>query len=117
LGRQAPVSVPLYADEQIPADIVTGLLAGGVDVITAQQDGRTGASDTDLLDRATALGRVLVTNDRDFLVETARRQRLGIHFAGVAYAQLLRMRISQSVSSLVLLSLAADPGDQANRVE
>ena len=111
------MSVPLYTDEHIPAGIVAALIARGIDVITAQQDDRTGVSDTDLLDRATELGRVLVTNDEDFLVETARRQRLGIHFAGVAYAPLIRMTVSQCVASLELISVVADPADQVNRLE
>jgi hypothetical protein len=39
--------------------------------------------DPRLLDRAGELGRVLFSQDEDLLIEAARRQREGIHFAGV----------------------------------
>jgi predicted nuclease of predicted toxin-antitoxin system len=58
----------------------------GVDVVTAQEDGRELAADPYLLDRATELGRVVVTMDEDFLAAATRRQRAGIRFGGVIYA-------------------------------
>ena len=52
------MTVSFYLDEHIPRAITTGLRLRGVDVLTAQEDGRSGASDADLLDRATELGRI-----------------------------------------------------------
>jgi hypothetical protein len=46
----------------------------GVDVLTVQEDGRAGASDAAVLDRATELGRVLFTQDDDLLVEASEEQ-------------------------------------------
>jgi predicted nuclease of predicted toxin-antitoxin system len=41
----------------------------GVDVLTAQEDGAATLPDSDLLNRATDLGRVLFTQDEDLLNE------------------------------------------------
>lgn len=62
------MSVRLYVDEHVPRAVVAGLRLRDVDVLTAQEDGRTGCSDPDLLDRATDLGRPLFTQDDDLLV-------------------------------------------------
>jgi predicted nuclease of predicted toxin-antitoxin system len=52
-------------DVHIPATITRSLFLKGVDVITAQSDGKAEAADSDLLDRATELGRVLFSEDED----------------------------------------------------
>jgi hypothetical protein len=51
------VSVGLYMDVHVRAEITRGLRARGVDVRTAQEDGAHRFDDAALLDRATALGR------------------------------------------------------------
>ena len=59
----------LYADENFPLRVVEELRRLGHDVLTVFEDGRANQSttDSDLLSRATELGRVLVTlNRRDF---------------------------------------------------
>lgn len=57
----------LYADEDFPLPVVERLRDLGHDVLTAGEDGRAGqgASDADVLDRATALGRAVLTHNRD----------------------------------------------------
>jgi hypothetical protein len=64
-------------DVHVPVAVTYGLLLRGVDVLTAQLDGTTEMEDPALLDRATTLGRVLVTQDEDLLAEAAHRQRNG----------------------------------------
>jgi len=67
------VSIGLYMDVHVPAAITRGLLLRGVDVLTAQVDGTTALEDPALLDRATALGRVLFSQDDDLLAEATLR--------------------------------------------
>src|SRR5262245_25937170 len=110
------MTVPLYMDVQVPAAVTQGLRARGVDVLTAQEDGARRFSDPDLLVRATALGRVLFTQDQDFLAEGARRQRTGEFFAGIVYAHQVRVTIGQCVQDLELIGQVGDPVDLANRV-
>src|SRR5436190_1382685 len=106
-----------YMDVQVPAPITKGLRLRGVTVLTAQEDGTDRLSDPDLLDRATQLGFVLVTLDKDFLVEAARRQAAGEPFAGVVYGPQLKLTIGQCVDDLELLAKVYDPPHMTNRVE
>src|SRR5262245_3891077 len=96
--------VPLYMDQHVPRAITLGLRLRGVDVITALEDGAAEFPDPELLDRATALGRVLFTRDDDLLVEAAIRQRDGLPFAGVVYAHQLHVSIGQCVSDLEVIA-------------
>ena len=77
----------LYMDTCVRSAITNGLRARGVDVLTTQEDGHTETPDPLVLDRAGELGRVVYSEDRDFLREGVRRQRAGIPFAGVIYAR------------------------------
>jgi hypothetical protein len=65
------VSLDLYMDVHVPAAITRALVLRNVDVLTAQLDGTTRLDDAALLDRATALGRVLFSQDDDLLAEAA----------------------------------------------
>lgn len=111
------MSVALYMDEHVHRAITVGLRLRGVDVLTAQEDGRRNTPDDVLLDRATELNRVLFSQDEDLLVEARRRQEEGISFTGVIYAHQLRVTIGQCVHDLELIAKAADPEDLADRVE
>jgi hypothetical protein len=53
------VTVALYMDEHVHRAITTNLRLRGIDVLTAQDDGRRQVPDHILLDRATELQRVL----------------------------------------------------------
>lgn len=104
-------------DVHVPAAITRGLLLRGIDVLTAQLDEATRLQDPELLDRATALQRVLFSQDEDLLAEATRRQREGRSFGGVIYAHQLRVTIGRAISDLEILARAGNVGDFANRVE
>jgi hypothetical protein len=100
-------------DVHVHRAITDGLRSRGVDVLTAQEDGTTRWEDPDLLDRATALDRVLFTNDQDLLRIVPARQRLGVPFAGVIYAP-QTSPLGRVLGNLELCALASDPEDFAN---
>jgi len=104
-------------DVHAPLAITEGLRQRGVSVLTAQEDGNERFEDPALLDRATGLGRVLFTQDEDFLAEAARRQREAERFAGIVYAHQMRVTIGQCVRDLELMAKVYEPADMANRVE
>ena len=54
-------------DVHVRKAIINELIARGVDVLTAQQDGTATLADPELLDRATALKHVPFTQDADLL--------------------------------------------------
>ena len=111
------MSLALYMDEQVRSEITEGLRRRGVDVVTVQEDGLTGATDPVVLARATELGRVLFSMDRHMLDHASSCQRAGTHFSGLAYAQQLGITIGQAVDSLELIAKASGREDVANRVE
>ncbi len=106
----------LYMDHQVPRAITTGSRRQGVDVLTAFEDETDQLLDPELLDRATALGRALFSQDEDLLAEAARRQAAGTAFAGVIYAHQLRVPIGICIRDLTLIGLVGEPGDVQNQV-
>lgn len=86
-----------------------------VDVLTVQEDGKSGSKDLDVLDRACKLGRVLFTQDDDFLTEVARRQRAWLSFTGVLYAH-PRTNIGECVEDLELIAKTMELEDLAGEI-
>ena len=110
------MSVGIYTDVNVRAEIIRGARLRGVDVTTAEEDGTRELDDSALLDRATSLGRVLFTRDADLLAEAAARQRNGLAFAGVIYAHQLYVSIGECVDYLELIAKASAPSEWINRV-
>ena len=104
-------------DVHVHRAITDGLRARGVDVRTAQEDGSREFSDEQLLDRASELGRVLFTQDMDFLAEAASRQRTGVSFFGIIFGAQRRVSIKQCIEDLELIAMAEDLADWTNRLE
>ena len=111
------MSLALYMDVHIPYPVTAGLLAHGIDVLTAQWDHASRLPDSELLTRATSLGRILVSQDEDLLAEAAHRQRHGRDFAGVIYAHQQSISIGEFIADLELLASVFDSTEMANRVE
>jgi len=101
-------------DVHVPVAITVGLRRRAVDVLTAQTDNSGRFPDDLLLERATALGRVLVTRDEDLLAAAEQCQQDGRRFAGVVYAHQLRANSGQCVSDLELMAKVYEPVDMAN---
>ena len=70
--------LPLYMDEHVPQPVTDGLRARGIDVLRVQDDGFMHTPDPEIVDRATALGRLLFSHDVDMPAEAARRQGWGL---------------------------------------
>lgn len=109
--------VGLYMDVHVPAAVTRGLRLRGVDVLTAQEDDAATLADPELLDRATALGRVLFSQDDDLLVEAARRQAAGEPFGGVIYLHQRDLTLGRCVSDLELIATLSEPQEYAGRVQ
>lgn len=104
-------------DENVPAAITEGLRLRGVDVLTAQEDGRRKTDDDRLISRASELGRLLFSRDKHMLEHGERRQRLGIGFTGIVYAHQRNVSIGQCISDLELVCMAGALEEFADRVE
>lgn len=86
-------------------------------MLTAQEDGSATLTDSALMDRATALGWILFSQDQDLLAEASRRQSGGILFSGLLYAHQVRAGIGECVRDLELLAKTGQPSEMACRVE
>ena len=101
-----------YMDEHISKAVVAALRTNGVDVLTVPEAGTLGASDEEHLQRATGDGRVIVTQDRDFL----RLAATGIHHAGIAYDSQNRT-IGELVRGLMLIHQVLNADEMKDHVE
>jgi hypothetical protein len=107
----------LYLDHQVPKAVALGLRLRGADVLTAYDDRAHALDDAALPDRATALGRVLVTEDDDLLREAARRQQAGSSFAGVIYGHPLQVSVGAFVPDLELIARLGEPEELLNQIQ
>ena len=110
------MSLRLYMDVHVPRAVTDGLRLREVDVLTAQQDGHERADDSTLLDRATALNRVLFSQDEDLLTEAADHLNRNREFAGIVFVRQMKTTIGQCVRDLEFVALVLDPSDMHNRV-
>lgn len=110
------MTVALYMDVQVNKSIGEGLRARGIDVLRAQDDGHEETPDRELLDHAASLGRVLVTFDKDFLVEAHRRQLENVRFCGIVFSRQNQVETGQWIAELEILATCLDAHDVADRV-
>jgi predicted nuclease of predicted toxin-antitoxin system len=110
------MSLGLYMDVHVPRSITRGLRRRGVDVLTAQEDGKERASDPQLLNRARELGRIMFSQDEDLIVEAVRCQRASESFATVIFARQLDLSLGRCISDLEALANAALPEDAQGQI-
>jgi predicted nuclease of predicted toxin-antitoxin system len=110
------MSVRLYLDEHVNGAVKDGLRRDGIDVLTAQEDGRTGYPDPELLLRATELGRVLVTFDQDYLALAARSQRSGERFCGVIFEHLEDVVVGKLIDDLKCVAYCLEQSEMENQI-
>ncbi|MBI3407350.1 MAG: DUF5615 family PIN-like protein [Planctomycetes bacterium] len=97
----------LYADEDIALPVMDELRRLGHDVVTAQDDGRAGESDADILARGNSLGRVVLTHNR--------RHYQRLHRQGTAHCGIVSVTQDTNHSSLAARINSAVQGVAAGR--
>ena len=107
------MSVRFHLDEHISAHVAAGLRRRSIDVTTAVDAGLGGATDIAQLEFAASAGRVVVTQDDDFL----RLHAQGLPHAGIAYCGQQSMSIGEMLRRLVLIHDLLSPEEMAGRVE
>jgi hypothetical protein len=110
------VALKLYMDVHIPAAITAGLVRHNIDVLTSQDDGTREVEDTVLLQRATDLGRLLFSQDQDFLRIASQWQSDGRFFSGLVFADQQGASIGQCIEDIELLALCCTEAEVANQV-
>jgi hypothetical protein len=106
-----------YMDHHVHQSITDGLRRRGVDVLTAFEDGREEEDDETLLERATELERIVVSQDDDLLKIATRWQRSSREFSGVAYAIQQHIDIGGTIEYLELIARLKTADEMRNSVE
>ncbi|MBV8076590.1 MAG: DUF5615 family PIN-like protein [Planctomycetaceae bacterium] len=108
-----PRTIRFHLDENGARALGEGLRRHGIDVTTTPEAGLIGATDEEQVAYALPLGRVIFTQDGDFL----GIHRRGIPHAGIAYCPKDSRSIGQIVDGLVLIWDALEPEDMTNHLE
>jgi hypothetical protein len=108
-----PQTIRFHLDENCTRAIARGLRHHGIDVTTTPEAGLLGATDEEQAACALPAGRVIFTQDRDFL----RIHAAGIAHAGIAYCEKDTRSIGEIVDGLVLIWQVYEPEEMAGRVE
>jgi uncharacterized protein with PIN domain len=104
--------IKFYTDENVPNIIAKGLRLRGIDILTTPEAGRRGVSDEEHVGFASREGRVIFTQDADFL----RLHAKGVRHSGIVYAH-QRTPISDIMHGLILIYQLLDAPDMENHVE
>jgi predicted nuclease of predicted toxin-antitoxin system len=108
--------LPIDMDVHIPLVITEGLRRKGIDVLTSQEDGTSEMDDEALLDRATALGRFLFTQDQDFLRIASDRHGSGIPFLGIVVAHQQGASLGRIIDDIELIASCGELAEFSNQV-
>lgn len=104
-----------YMDVHVPAGITAGLRRRQINVATSQEDGTQEDSDENLLKRATQLGRVLFSQDQDFLPIARQWQIKSRPFAGLIFSS-QHVSIGSLVADLEIVAHCCAEEELANNV-
>jgi len=104
--------IKFYTDEHVPTAVVSGLRRRGVDVLTVKEANMLGASDEEHLALANSQGRVIFTQDDDFL----RLHDKGINHSGIVYTP-QQTSIGDMIRGLLLINQVLDVNEMLNHLE
>lgn len=109
------MSLALYMDLHVHEAITQGLRRRGIDVLTAREDSHERQPDEVILERATALGRVLFTQDVDFIAIADQWTDEGRPFSGIAFAHQRSITVGQAVIHLEIVCQVLTPEEAENQ--
>ena len=102
----------VYTDEHVPRAVIEGLRRRGVDVLSTNEAEMLGASDVEQLALAQSQGRIILTQDDDFL----RLHAQGRTHSGIVYAR-QPTPIGDMIRGLMLIYQVLDADEMKDHVE
>jgi predicted nuclease of predicted toxin-antitoxin system len=108
-----PRTIRFHLDENCPRALAVGLRRRGIDVTSTPEAGLLEATDEAQTAHALREGRVIFTQDEDFLALHAS----GAPHPGIAYCKKNTRSIGKIVRGLVLIWEIYDAEDMAGRIE
>src|ERR1700733_13863750 len=94
-----PRTIRFHLDEHCDPSIAAGLRLHGVDVTTTREAQLLGAEDEEHIAYCMATGRVVFTQDQDFL----RLHATGMEHRGIVFCYQLSRSIGRMIASLLLI--------------
>ena len=104
--------IKVYTDEHVPTAVVKGLRRRGIDVLSTHEAGMLGAPDEEQLALAVSQGRVIFTQDDDFLRLHAR----GVNHSGIVYVP-QQTPVGDMLRGLMLVCQVLDASEMQNHIE
>jgi len=98
-------TIRFHLDENVPSAVAEGLRRRGIDVTTTPDAGLMGATDEVQASFALAEGRVIFTQDQDFL----RIHAASLPHAGIAYGQQRKRSIGAIIAGLTQMWEMMEP--------
>jgi Domain of unknown function (DUF5615) len=108
-----PRTIRFHLDENRSRAIALGLRNRGIDATTTPEAGLLHAPDERQLAYGLLEGRVIFTQDRDFL----HMHAAGTAHRGIAYCKKNTLGVGKVIEGLVLIWEIHEPEDMENRVE
>ena len=108
-----PRTIRFHLDEHCDPAIARGLRLHGVEVTTTSEAGLLHAEDEVHIAYGLASGRVVFTQDQDFL----RHHAAGLEHRGIAFAYQNSRSIGQIIAALLLIWEIYEPEEMVGRVE
>jgi uncharacterized protein with PIN domain len=105
--------IRFHLDENVISVIAIGLRRLGIDVTTTPEQSMLSVSDEEQLAFALSQGRVIFTQDDDFLT----LHQSGVNHAGIAYCKQGTRTIGEIINYLSLMDKVFDAVDMQRRVE
>jgi predicted nuclease of predicted toxin-antitoxin system len=105
-----PRTIRLHLDENCPHAIADGLRRRGIDVTTTPEVDLMGVSDEEQTAYALGQGRVIFTQDKDFL----RINASGVPHAGIVYCRQGKHRIGGVIQGLTEVWETMEPEEMQN---
>lgn len=106
-------TIRFYLDEHVAKAVRDGLRSRGVDVVSTQEAGQAGVADREQLAHALEQGRVLVTQDNDFLALAAE----GLPHAGIVFITPRSASVARTIAHLMLIHEILEVDEIRGRVE
>jgi predicted nuclease of predicted toxin-antitoxin system len=108
-----PEPIRYHLDEHMDPDIAVALRKAGIDVTTSEDQGLLSRPDEQQWEVVRAQGRVLITDDQDFLVMASST----LDHPGVVYCRRTKHTMGDMIRFLVLCHGVYDPSEMRGRVE
>jgi predicted nuclease of predicted toxin-antitoxin system len=105
-----------YFDVHVSGIVFQMLKEKGLDIIRAQDDGYGESEDEKLLERATELGRILVTGDKDFIEISKKFQEQNHCFSGILFFRPTQITLKILSDDLFLIAYAARVEELSNQI-